>query len=100
MHSIPTNHNGQSDVAILARVLGKGQGQLPPPIARYILTLTFSDEDKARMHDLAVRNQSGALSTAEKEDLFAYARVGSVLSILKSRARRALGRRTRKRTTS
>jgi hypothetical protein len=37
-----------------------------------------------------VRNQDDALSPAEKEELFAYAKAGTLLSILKSRARRVL----------
>ena len=93
-----TNHGigGTSEVAILARVLGNEQGQLPPAMARYILTLGFSAEEKARMHDLTVRNQADALSSVEREELVAYVKAGSLLSILKSRARRTL--RPRKRT--
>jgi hypothetical protein len=52
------------------------------------------------MHDLAVRNQQGALSTTEKEELFAYAKAGTLLSILKSKARRALKAGPKKRTPS
>jgi hypothetical protein len=90
----------ENEVTILARVLGNEHGQLPPDLARYILDLGFSEQDKARMHDLAVRNQDDALSSAEKEELFAFAKAGDLLSILKSRARRVLGIRPGKRTTS
>jgi hypothetical protein len=58
-----------SENVILARVLGNGDERLPPTIARYFLKLGFNDRDKARMHDLAVRNQGDALSPAEKEEL-------------------------------
>jgi hypothetical protein len=95
-----TNGASQSEITILARVLGNGQGQLPPHVARYVLNLRFSDDDKARMHDLAVRNQEDALSPAEKEELFAYAKAGSLLSLLKSKARRALGVKPKKRTSA
>ena len=98
------NHPGPDEVTILARLLGNGDGQLPAPIARHLLRLGFPDRDKARMHDLAVRNQEDALSPAEKEELFAYAKAGTVLSILKADARRVLkskaGTRSRKRTVS
>jgi hypothetical protein len=95
---MPTTHttNGHaapSEVAILARVLGNEEGGRPPDMARYVLTLGFGDRDKARMHDLAVRNQAGALTDAERDELFAYAKAGTLLSILKSKARRALKRR-------
>lgn len=89
MHTTTANGSSQSEIDILARVLGNGQGQMPPDIARYILKLGFSADDKARMHDLAVRNQDDALSPAEKEELLAYGKAGSLLSILKSKARRA-----------
>ncbi len=89
-----------SEVTILARVLGKENGQLPATTARYYLTLEFTDADKTRMHDLAQRNQDGALSASEQQELFAYAKVGTLLSILKSRARRALKANPRKRTKS
>ncbi len=97
MHAT-NDHAGESEATILARLLGNGDGPLPAPNARYLLTLSFSDRDKARMHDLAVRNQEDALSTAEKDELFAYANAGSVLSILKADARSALKIKPRKRT--
>jgi hypothetical protein len=75
---------------ILARILGNENGQLPSNVARYILTVGFSDDDKARMHELAVRNQEDELSAGEREELFEYAKAGTVLSILKSTARRTL----------
>ena len=99
MRKTTTNDAGQSEVAILARVLANDQGQLPPDIARYILTLEFSEQDKARAHDLVVRNQDDALTPAEKEEMFAYAKAGTLLSILQSDARRALGFKPKKRAT-
>jgi hypothetical protein len=100
IHTANPNPTSTSEVNILARVLGKGEGRLPTQIARYVLNLGFSDRDKARMHDLAVRNQEDALSPAEKAELFAYAKAGSLLGILKSKARRVLGVKPKKRTTS
>src|SRR5947207_11253014 len=90
----------ENEATILARVFENGRGQLSRELAQYILDLGFSDRDKARMHDLAVRNQEDALSPAEKEELAAFAKVGSLVSILKSKARRALHSKPKKRTTS
>jgi hypothetical protein len=84
-------HAGESEVTILARILSNENGQLPDDLARYILDLGFSERDKARMHELAVRNQEDALSPAEKEELFAFGKAGDLLAILKSKARRTLG---------
>jgi hypothetical protein len=100
MHTTVSNHVGPSEATILARILGNDKGELPLDVARYLLDRGFSDADKARMHDLAVRNQEDALSPAEKEELVNYAKAGTVLSILKSRARRVLRIKPRKRTTS
>lgn len=95
-----TNHSTPNEVTILARVLGNEQGRLPLAMARYLLDLGLSDGEKARMHDLAVRNQAGELSPAEKEELVAYAKAGTLLSILKSKARRTLRIKRKRRTSS
>jgi hypothetical protein len=93
-------HTTENEVSILARVLANDHGRLPLKLARYLLKLHFSDRDKARMHELAVRNQAGALSAAEHEELHAFAKAGSLLALLKSRARRALQSKPEKRTTA
>jgi hypothetical protein len=94
------SHIGVSEAGILARVMSDGLEQVPPDIVRYILELGFPDADKSRMHDLAVRNQSDGLSPAEREEMLAYAKAGTVLSILKVKARRVLGIKHKKRTRS
>jgi hypothetical protein len=97
MHTTATT---ESEVTILARVLGNGQQQLPREMARYLLALGFSDRDKARMHSLALRNQEDALPPVERQELLGYAKAGTVLSILKSKARRVLKVKPKKRTAS
>lgn len=87
MASSPSN---EFEVAILARILGNDQDVLPIDMARYLLSLGFNSRDKERMHALAVRNQEDALSASERKELLAYAKTGTVLSILKSKARRVL----------
>lgn len=94
------DHDAGSEVAILARILGNEEGALSGQMARYILGRGFSRDDKARMHDLATRNQGDALSADEHDELLAYAKAGTVLSILKSRARRVLRGRMKKRASS
>jgi hypothetical protein len=58
--------------------------------ARGILKLEFSDCDLARMHELAVKNQEGTLSTAELEELDNWVKVGDLIAILQSKARKIL----------
>ncbi|MGA9926167.1 MAG: hypothetical protein WBQ29_22410 [Isosphaeraceae bacterium] len=98
--STATTHASENEVTILARFLGDGNGQLPKDVARYILDLTISERDKARMHDLAVRNQDDALTPAEKEEMHAFGKAATLLSILKSKARRTLSIKLNTRTDS
>ena len=93
-------HASENEVTILARILGNENGQLPHDLARYLLDLNLSERDKARMHDLAVRNQDDELTPAEKEELLGFAKATSLLSILKSKARRTLGIKPQERTLS
>jgi len=96
--STATTRRGEDEVTILARILGNEDGQLPKDLARYILTLGFSERDKARMHDLVVRNQEDALTPAEREEMHAFGKAGDLLSILKAKARRTLGIKLKTRT--
>ena len=76
--------------AILARVIELKTPNLSPEAARSWLALEFDEQDKARMHDLAARNQEDALSDAEKRELKNYVGAGHILGLLHSKARRAL----------
>jgi hypothetical protein len=98
--SVATTHASENEVTILARFLDNGNGQIPKDVARYILDIHVSERDKARMHDLAVRNQDDALTPAEKEEMHAFGKAATLLSILKSKARRALGIKLKTRTVS
>lgn len=93
-----TARTGDNEVTILARVFDDERGLLPRELARSIVDVDFSDRDKARMHDLAVRNQDDALSPGEKEELYGFAKAGTLLSILQSKARRTLKIKPKKRT--
>jgi hypothetical protein len=95
-----TTRSTDNEVTILARFLTNGDSPLPKNLARYILSLTISERDKARMHDLVVQNQSDALTPPEKKELHDFGTAGDVLAILKSKARRTLGVKHKKRTTS
>jgi hypothetical protein len=61
-----------SEADILARFLSGRQGRFSQSMARSILACKISDADKARMHDLAERNQNDELSEIEKAELHAY----------------------------
>jgi hypothetical protein len=93
-------HSSENEVTILARILGNGSGKLPKDLSRYILGLQISERDKARMHELAVRNQDDDLTPEEKEEMHAFGKAASLLSILKSKARRTLGKKLDTRSAS
>ncbi len=78
-----------SEIAILARILSNGKG-FSPGLARHLLKLEFNEDDKGRMHELAIRNQSGSLTEAEIDELQSYANAGCLLGILQSKARKSL----------
>jgi hypothetical protein len=92
MHmSTAATRTGENEVTILARFLGNSDGKLPNDVARYNLDLHVGERDKARMHDLVVQNQDDALTPAEKEEMYAFGKATTLLSILKSKARSTLG---------
>ncbi len=85
-----TDQSLAGEVRIFERLLRNGTGELNPELARYLLTLGFNEEDKARMHELAVRNQEGRATAVEAAELVDYANAGCLLGILQSKARKAL----------
>jgi hypothetical protein len=85
--------SGTSEVAIFARLIQADDGNLSQELARYILTLGFGKADQAHMHDLAERNQDGALSDVEREELDNYVKAGHLLALLQSKARKSLKRK-------
>ena len=95
-----TQHSEKNEVSILAHFFEGEDGKLSPELARQLLELHVSERDKARMHDLAVRNHDDGLTPEEKEEMFAYGKATTLLSILKSRARRTLGVKLDTRTVS
>jgi hypothetical protein len=82
--------NGTSEAAIFVRLWETENGELSAVLARHILKLSFPEHDKARMHKLAVKNQESRISPAEKEELASYIKVGDLLAILQSKARKLL----------
>jgi hypothetical protein len=78
-----------SEAEIWERIIHP-RGDMSRETAGRILELEFTDEDRARMHTLAERNRRGELSDEEADELDHYCRVGTLLSVLKARARRVL----------
>lgn len=79
-----------SEVAILSRVLEPDKPTLSPGVARAFLALDFIPADRERMRQLLTRAKEGTLTPAEQIEINNYERVGYMLSLMKSKARRSL----------
>jgi hypothetical protein len=82
--------DSNSEIAIFARLIKADSGDLARDLARYILTLGFDEEFQARLRELAARNQEGGLTPEEQSELQSYVKVGRLLALLQSKARRSL----------
>lgn len=78
------------EAAILHRVIRPERADLSTEAARSLLKLDFDDQDRQRMHHLAVKAQDATLTGAEEAELESYRRVGRLLDLMHSKARRSL----------
>ena len=81
-----------AEAAILRRLIGPDNPPLSRQAVEGILSLGFTSADKERMRELSTKSREGRLTRKERAEIEAYSRVGSLLGILKSRARRAAKR--------
>jgi hypothetical protein len=79
-----------SEAAILNRVIEPDKPTFSSESARDILALDFSQDDKERMHQLSLKAQEGILTADEEDAINNYERVGHLINILQSKARRSL----------
>jgi hypothetical protein len=79
------------DADILTAVIAPGSPTLEPAAAEWLAKLSFSDEQKEQMHQLAEKNNQGVISSDERSVLEGYLRVGSFLNLVKAKARNSLG---------
>jgi hypothetical protein len=85
-----------TETAIWGRVMKPDNGDLSAAAARAILRLNFHSTDLKRMNSLAAKAQHGTLSLEEREEIENYNRVGHLLALLQSKARKSLRRGGRK----
>jgi hypothetical protein len=78
-----------SEVALWSRLLQPESGNLSPEAARAILQIDFAEADRLRLHELAAGARAGALTAAEEAELETYTRVGRLLDLMRSKARRS-----------
>ena len=88
-----------NELTILRRVVEPGQPFLSTEAAQAIVRLDFGAADRDRVNELAARNREGQLTDDEDEELPCYIRVGQILGILQSKARRTLRPRGKSRSS-
>ena len=81
---------GTSGATVFSRIFESNREGISPELARYILGLGFSTEDRSRMRELAAKNRRGDISHQELEELDNYITAGDILAIWQSKARWAL----------
>ncbi len=87
---MPLSRANTSEVAIFSRVLEPDLATLSAPAARAFLTFDFNQADKDRMRELSAKAREGTLSPEEQAEINNYERVGHLVSLMKSKARRSL----------
>lgn len=90
MQTVQTTKTKTSEATIFARLWETNNGEMSPEAARIVLRLGFSDEDRARMHELATKNQESTITPEELQELDGYVKVGDLLAIIQSKARTLL----------
>ena len=81
---------GPAGTAVLEQLAELDVASISPATARKLLAFRFAAAHHARVKTLSRKAQLGTLSPAEQQELDEYIRVGTLLSILQSRARRVL----------
>jgi hypothetical protein len=84
----------KTEAEVWLRILHPDE-EMSPHAARAILGLSFPKTDVTRMHELSAKARTATLTREEDAEMDNYERVGSILSILKSKARQVLKRSNR-----
>jgi hypothetical protein len=75
---------------IWSRLIQAPKVPISPDVARYLLSIDFSETDHARMQELMDKSNEGALTPPETAELDGYVNIANVLSVMHSQARVAL----------
>ena len=81
-----------TETEIWIRVIQPAKGDLSPEAAREWLRLRLSSVDVERVRALSQKADEGTLTLDEERELDAFLNVGSVLELLKAKARLSLNR--------
>ena len=73
------------EAAILNRLI-RPKEKLSQAAARAFLRFDFDEADRARMHELAIKNQADNLTPREEIELQSYIKVGLFLDLIHAKA--------------
>jgi hypothetical protein len=83
-----------SPTSILQRLIQPSEGSFSIELAKYILSVNFTDEEQEACEALSYKAQDGTLTEEERQELESYLSTNSLLILLKSKARQSLARQT------
>ena len=75
---------------IWSRIIDADQGDLTREAADYFLKLDFRPSDHERIAELSEKANGGTLTSLERAELEEYIRVGDLIALIQSKARRSL----------
>jgi hypothetical protein len=87
---------GNTETAILERIIRAPRSGMSPAAAESLLRLGFQPADHRRMSELLAAAQAGNLTPDETVELENYRNVGRMVDLLQSQARQTLSRRPAK----
>jgi hypothetical protein len=90
-----TTRTAETEAAILCRLVRPDRDDLSLELAQAILAFDYDEQDRKRMHELAVKDQRGKLTKDEEVELDGYRRVGYFVDLMRSKARVSLKRHGR-----
>ena len=79
-----------NQVEVLARSIDQTGERMSPDVAKFLLDLQLSDDDRRTLDDLAEKARLGTLTLVEQADLDEFRRVGRLVELLKVKARVAM----------
>jgi hypothetical protein len=77
------------EAAIFKRLIRPSE-KLSQAAARAFLRFGFDEADRARMHELALKNQADTLTAKEERELQSYLTVGLFLDLIHAKAKLSL----------
>ena len=84
--------NSDVDYDIWEELAASLEESMSATIAKFLLTLRFTERQKNRMLELAEKNNRGELTSADRVQLESFLRVGNSLDLLHAKARLTLKR--------